>query len=192
VTSRALGYWETASSDQLDQIVDAHAAVGGKKRGRRYATAQINSAYVVLLSAAFQRFCRDLHSESINALLGGLNPAQGLETVLIAIAVHGRQLDSRNPTRDTISRDFAPLGLRVLDAVKRSRRGNDKRLETLQRMNEWRNAIAHQSFDRRKLVPGKLHLKTVGMWRRQCAILARDLDAVMYAHLTGLVGSPPW
>lgn len=190
--SRALDHWTNATAHQLDQIADAHAAVGGTKPGRRSATEQINNAYVVLLAAAFQRFCRDLHTESINALLGSLSPAPPLETVLLAIALHGRQLDFKNATRETIAKDFNPLGLRILDELKARRKGNDKRLITLDSLNSWRNAIAHQDFDRKVLVPRKIHLKTVGIWRRQCAILAADLDGVMKSHLAALAGVSPW
>src|ERR1700682_173538 len=48
---------------ELDEIVEAHRAVGGSGRGRRHATEQVNHAYAVLLSSQFQGFCRDLHSE---------------------------------------------------------------------------------------------------------------------------------
>jgi hypothetical protein len=189
--SRALNRWTTTSAEQLDQIADAHAAIGGKKPGRRSATEQINHAYVLLLAAALQGFCRDLHTESVNALLGSLKPSVGIETVLLAIASHGRQLDSRNATRATIAADFNPLGVRILDELKPRRPTNQARLLVLDRMNDWRNAIAHQSFDRKVLDPPKLHLKTVGIWRRQCTILASDLDRVMRAHLGKLVGTAP-
>ena len=190
--SHALRRWTGTSAEELDEMVRAHEAVGGKERGRRYATKQLNHAYVLLLAAAFQRFCRDLHTESVNFLLGSLKPKPGIETVLLAIASHGRQLDSRNATAQAIAADFNPLGLRVLDDLKSRRASNAKRLASLEQMNTWRNAVAHQDFSRKQLIPAKLHLKTVGIWRRQCGILAVDLDGVMKQHLDDLVGSPPW
>lgn len=189
--SRAFMQWTSKSSKQLDEMVGAHAAVGGSQTGRRRATQQINHAYLVLVAAMFQRFCRDLHTESVNAVLGPLRPRPEVETVLLAIAAHGRQLDSRNATGATIAADFNPLGLRILDDLKKRRAGNAKRLQALDRLNVWRNAIAHQDFGR-PLEPARIQLKAVSVWRRQCAILARDLDRVMCAHLTKLVGAPPW
>ena len=40
----------------LDEMAEAHAAVGGTARGRRYTTQQLNQAYAVLLAAHFQGF----------------------------------------------------------------------------------------------------------------------------------------
>lgn len=67
--SESLRRWHAERIPALDEIEDAHASVGGSERGRRYATQQINYAYAALLSAQFQAFCRDLHSESIEYLV---------------------------------------------------------------------------------------------------------------------------
>lgn len=69
VTARSLLRWRNESAQALDEIEAAHVAVGGTGRGRRYATQQINQAYVVLLSSRFQAFCRDLHSETVAELI---------------------------------------------------------------------------------------------------------------------------
>ena len=58
--STSLQQWETVRASELDEIADAHAAVGGTKRGRRYTTQQINRAFAVLLASQFQGFCRNL------------------------------------------------------------------------------------------------------------------------------------
>lgn len=165
---------------------------GGKKPGRRFATDQINHAYLVLLAGTFQGFCRDLHTECVSALLGSLGTAQPVEAVLLANAMHGRQLDARNATPSTIQVDFTRLGLPVLDRLKTKRPTNEKRLKNLEQLNAWRNAIAHQDFAGKSLKPAKLRLNTVTTWRRQCGILARDLDHVMFAHLKQLAGVAPW
>ena len=70
---------------------NSHLRVGGSQRGRRFATRQINYAYVTLLSSQFQGFCRDLHSESIDHIVG-LVPAH-LQTFLRAEFLFGRSLD---------------------------------------------------------------------------------------------------
>lgn len=62
--SQSLVHWSSKRSVGLEEIESAHRSVGGTGRGRRYATSQINQAYVVILSSQFQGFCRDLHSES--------------------------------------------------------------------------------------------------------------------------------
>lgn len=192
MVSRALTRWNTTSASKLDQVASAHSAIGGKKPGRRFATDQINHAYLVLLAGAFQGFCRDLHTECVTALLGSLGAAQPVEAVLLANAMQSRQLDARNATRSTIQVDFTRLGLQVLAHLKATRPSNEKRLVALDRLNAWRNAIAHQDFARRSLVPANLRLSTIRTWRSQCGILARDLDQVMFAHLKQLAGIAPW
>jgi hypothetical protein len=59
--SLAYREWITTRADALGEIEQAHAAVGGTGRGRRYATQQINQAYAVMLASQFQGYCRDLH-----------------------------------------------------------------------------------------------------------------------------------
>jgi hypothetical protein len=51
MASVALTKWRTSSKDELDEIEEAHTAVGGSGRGRRYATLQLNHAYAVLVSS---------------------------------------------------------------------------------------------------------------------------------------------
>lgn len=65
--SRALAEWRGRRSDELDELLAAHAAVGGTGRGRRYATEQVNRAYALAVAAQFQGFCRDLHSEAVRS-----------------------------------------------------------------------------------------------------------------------------
>ena len=70
---------------------------------------------------------------------------------------------------------------------------NEARLTALDTLNDWRNAIAHQSFD-----PGKLggrtsaRLSDVRRFRRICNALAGEFDAVIRDHLTVILGVPPW
>src|SRR2546426_8652738 len=63
--SNSLQHWQGSRCIKLDEIVEAHRAVGGTGRGRRYATEQVNHAYAVLLTSQFQGYCRDLHSECV-------------------------------------------------------------------------------------------------------------------------------
>ena len=72
--SKALRRWFKSQAVALDQMENAHTSVGGKGRGRRYTTDQINQAYAVLLASQFQGFCRDLHSESAENLVDILEP----------------------------------------------------------------------------------------------------------------------
>jgi hypothetical protein len=56
--SLSLQKWMSVRVGELDETENAHRTVGGIQPGRKYATQQINQAYVMLLSSQFQRFCR--------------------------------------------------------------------------------------------------------------------------------------
>ena len=189
--SISLQCWRQARRIQLDEIMEAHRAVGGTGRGRRYATEQVNHAYAVLLSSQFQGFCRDLHTECIQHIVQSV-PAP-LQNVIRGEFVFNRALDRGNPGPGNIGADFARLGLRIWDKVKALDNRNDVRKQQLQNLNDWRNAIAHQDFDPTKLRGrGTLRLRDVTKWRRACDQLARAFDDVTHVHLHALVGSRPW
>jgi hypothetical protein len=126
----------------LDEIEHAHAQVGGSLRGRRFATQQINYAYAALLSSQFQRFCRDLHSESIDHIIAA-TPAQ-LRVFLRVEFAWNRSLDKGNPHPGGIGSDFNRLGIQFWPSVNRRDTRNVRRSELLQELINWRNAIAHQ------------------------------------------------
>lgn len=107
VPSAALNRWNTVGQQALDEIEEAHRAVGGVGRGRRYATLQVNHAYVALLSSQFQGFCRDLHTEAV-AFIVGAAPAV-LRPIFRNTLVQGRKLDHGNPNPGNLGSDFGRL-----------------------------------------------------------------------------------
>jgi len=142
VPSRSLLQWQNQSAAALDEIEAAHRAVGGNARGRRYATQQINQAYVVLLSSRFQQFCRDLHTDAMVELIRGV-PAP-YQVILQREWTTGRFLDRGNPTAGNLGSDFAKLGMTSFWAdVYALHAQNRRRREFLDEMMEWRNAIGH-------------------------------------------------
>jgi hypothetical protein len=189
--SNSLRHWQEVCCTKLDEIVEAHRAVGGTGRGRRYATEQVNHAYAVLLSSQFQGFCRDLHTECTYHIVQQVPAA--LRNVLHGELVRDRKLDRGNANPGNIGSDFARLGLRIWDRSKALDRRNEARKQLLGELNEWRNAIAHQDFDPSKFGPHPtLRLSEVNGWRRACNQLARAFDMVTRTHLDGLLGLPPW
>ena len=46
--------WRTVRCSAIDEIAQAHVAVGGTARGRRYTTQQLNRSYAMLLASHFQ------------------------------------------------------------------------------------------------------------------------------------------
>jgi hypothetical protein len=189
--SNSLGRWLGERAENLDQIRDAHARVGGTQRGRRYATEQINHAYATLLSSQFQGFCRDLHSECVDHAVDAV--AVEFQSILRTLLIQGRKLDSGNPNPGNIGSDFGRFGLSFFPTVQADFHQNDRRQEMLEELNRWRNAIAHQDFDPAKLGgTTTLHLSTVRQWRRAIDRLAQSFDNVMRSHLLTLTGSFPW
>lgn len=190
--SVALQEWLTVRIPRLDEIESAHRSVGGSGPGRRFATQQINQAYAMLLSAQFQGFCRDLHTECARFLARQLDPT-GFEPILYENLVVNRKRDRGNPNPGNIGSDFNRLGLDFWSEVVLRDVRNAQRQQALDRLAEWRNAIAHQDFDPSRLGGTIiLRLARVRHWRRVCQVLAHSFDEVLEAHCRRLCGIAPW
>ena len=191
--SAALHDWSTGRATALDEIEDAHRAVGGSGPGRRYATQQINQAYTVLLSSQFQAFCRDLHMECAFCLVAAV-ASQDLRVMYRLALVLGRKLDRGNPSPGNLGSDFNRFGLPFWPLVDAYRPQNSRRRALLEELNDWRNAIAHQDFAPAMLRDGRptLQLGQVQGWRKACEGLARSFDGVLQAYISGKTGTIPW
>jgi hypothetical protein len=189
--SRSFQHWATVRAASLDEIEAAHRALGGTGPGRRVATQQINFAYAILLSAQFQGFCRDLHVECAD-FLAGFIPLPALRDLCRADLHGNRRLDRGNPNPGTIGADFARLGLTFWPTVEAHDSRSRQRKGSLEELNEWRNAIAHQDFSSPRLGGARLQLRQVRDWRNACDSLAVSFDQVMREHLRTVVGSAPW
>ena len=189
--STSLLRWSGERADALDEIENAHVMVGGTDRGRRYATQQINYSYAALVSAHFQGFCRDLHSECVVQLVS-IVPAP-LQLILRTEFNWNRNLGRGNPHPGALGADFGRLGIELWTTVYALDTRNERRRRLLQELVDWRNAIAHQDFD--PVVAGgppTLRLDRVRAWRRAVGALAHSFDRAMYNHLRALLGGPPW
>jgi hypothetical protein len=154
----------------------------------------LSDAFIVLLAAHFQQFCRDLHSEAIDFLAAS---APHIDRILKEALRHGRHLDRGNATPSSLGVDFGRPGvnlwsdLRALDVATVARR------ERLEQLNLWRNAVAHRDFQFSQQVSTTLSgtgrtLPFVHACRTACRALAPQLDAVVAAHLQARVGRAPW
>jgi hypothetical protein len=189
--SQPLQFWLKDRLRALDEIEQAHRSVGGTGPGRRYATQQINHAYAVLLSAQFQGFCRDLHDECVTCLVQSLSPAS-IRDAFEESLVWNRKLSTGNPNPGNIGSDFNRLDLKFWVEVRKVDVRNDARIDRLEDLNRWRNAIAHQHFDPLFVRGGILRLERVREWRSACEGLAISFDRVMQVHLHNLTGILPW
>lgn len=194
MSSKSLDRWRSDRSAALDELEAAHRSVGGTKRGRRFATQQINQAYAVLLSSQFQGFCRDLHTECAELFVQTV-PAGLLRTSLQSALVRNRRLDRGNPTRSSLNDDYNQFGLAFFDEVRALDSRNESRLRLIEELNAWRNAIAHQNFEKLGGAQGAsvvLRLNQVRRWRAGCDRLAMAFDDVLRSHLAQINGVAPW
>jgi hypothetical protein len=108
--------WFVVRAVALDHIENAHRSVHGSGPGARAATQQINQAYAMLLSAQFQGFCRELHSECIDFLVAPVADPN-LRQMWYNNLLFGRKLDRGNPSPSNIGSDFNRLGLALWSQV---------------------------------------------------------------------------
>lgn len=191
MSSKAYRRWISTRAAELDQMENAHSAVGGKVRGRRYTTDQINHAYAVLLASQFQGFCKDLHSESVEALTGVIEPLI-LRPVIRRELTRERKLDRGNANPGNLGEDFGRLGVAFWSEVEKLSPKNAARNKALETLNHWRNAIVHQDLASPRLGSSKLRLAQVRIWRVACGKLAWSFDRVMQERIIIVTGKSPW
>lgn len=190
--SRALTTWQADGRRALDEMEAAHRAIGRTGPGSRHAAQQITQAYVLLLSSWFQRFCRDLHSECVEHLVGSFVEPGG-RIIVRRRFEDGRKLDTGNPNPGNIGSDFDRLGVKLWPAVRSVHPASEARQQALMRMNQWRNAVAHQDFSNPMLVGRHpLRLTEVRLWRSACEGLTVDFEQVMHHFLSAATGTEPW
>ena len=188
--------WQTEQKAKLDQLEAVHKKVSGDGPGRRYLT-QLNHAYLVMLAAQWQDFCRNLHTEAADAVASAIQPATARLAVQAALTL-GRSLDRGNAGPSTIGNDFGRFGAtKFWDLVDLQDRRNPARRTRLEQLNTWRNGVAHQDFnwsrEESKLI-GKTRgtLDDVRMWRDACNALAQEMDRAVAHQALNLIGQQPW
>ncbi|MBO0698134.1 MAG: hypothetical protein J2P46_07055 [Zavarzinella sp.] len=144
--------------------------------------------YVMLLSAHFQGFCRDLHTECVQIVTAAISPA--MQIMFQRQCATGRELDGANPRYETLRKDFDRFDI-DLTAELAANPANSPRVTDLGHLNAWRNYAAHH-----RVTPpahgGPFLLATARGWQNSCDGLAAELDRIMYNRLMGLTGAPPW
>jgi hypothetical protein len=183
----------TVRAGVLDGIEKAYRSIRKSGPGRRTATEQLNHWYAVMLSSQFQAFCRDLHTECADEFVAPVSPL-ALQRALHVNLMAGRKLDSGNANPSNLGSDFNRFALGFWPAVEADHPRNPRRKALLEELNNWRNAIAHQSFTAAMLKAGKavLPLSRVRRWRTACTGLARSFDRVMRGHVLHVTGVAPW
>ncbi len=141
--------------------------------------------YVLLLSAHFQGFCRELNSEAALIITSKVRP--GLMMLIQQQVTAHRRLDRGNPTIENLKANFERFGF-TLDLASADP-ANPARVIHLAELNQWRNVAAHHGT----ILPGiPLTLPTLQAWRLSCDGLATSLDRVLYNQLRRLLRRSPW
>ncbi len=132
--STSLNIWSVHRAGRLAEVELAHSAVGGTPAGRRAATRQLNHAYTVLLAAEFQGFCRDLHTEGVDAVKRAV--PLSLQSAVEKQFLLSRQLDRGNASPSTLRADFGRFDFTLWAEIDRI----DPRGPLLRRLLEEMNA----------------------------------------------------
>ena len=183
--SASLLQWQNERMLRLEQIdIQCAATLRAVPPNARLIDESLRG-YVVLLSAHFQGFCRDLGTEAATILSSKVRPALRL-LIQEQFTAH-RKLEHSNPTHDHLKEDFKRFGFK-LDLT--ADPANLPRLAHLSVLNKWRNVAAHQGTTAPAGIP--LNLPSVRAWRTSCDGLASSLDAIMYNQLRRILRRNPW
>lgn len=193
--SVALTRWRGERAAVLNELEQAHHAVGGRGRGRRTQTQSINEALLLRLAAEFQGFCRDLHAEGVEAFRVRLATTHPAVSVAVS-ATLGRtlRLDHGNPGPKELRRDFSRFGVELFDELTAANSRSAVRLVALKDLMEMRNAIAHADTQGLAALAQRgirLNLNTFRNTRSKLSVLAGTLDMVIGRHIGQLFSEPP-
>ncbi|MCV7311906.1 hypothetical protein [Mycobacterium paraffinicum] len=196
MSSAALGHWTQERILRIRQLTDAHAMVGGPAPGRRTTTQAINWALVVILCSELQGYFRELHDESADFLAQRVARGRFAYFSLVRNGfTENRQLDRVNAKPESIQSDFNRLGIDLWTEIEaRVPSGRHWRLQ-LSRLNQARNAIAHNNPATLAALAGQgypLTLQTVNSWRAACVGVTRNADKVVSDRLYQTTGMRPW
>jgi hypothetical protein len=143
------------------------------------------AGYVVLLSAHFQGFCRDLYTEAAQIITSKVRPS--LQLLIQDQFTANRKLDHGNPNLQHLKKDFNRFGFTLDLTVDPA---NVPRLAHLSALNKWRNVAAHQGTTVPAGIP--LNLPSLQTWRTSCDGLATSLDDTVYNQLRKVLRRAPW
>lgn len=195
MSSRALKRWHRDATARLDELESVHAEATGTGPGRRWGTLQLNRSLFVALVAQFQQLCRDVHDEAVDVHVREANPHQA--QVLHALLTQGRKLETSNPRTDHLGSDFGRLGLRLIVDLKEQGVQTQHRLERLDLLVDFRNAIGHGNEAEIDSITATGRIDATKQWfrRYRSAVhqLAITMDRVVAEKLAELLDvDRPW
>lgn len=174
--SAPLRAWRGERSTLLDGL-----AAGGR-------TPALVDAYAVRVVAEFQAFARDLHDVCTARLIRRSAAELGHHRALHFAATAGRRLDVANPSLDTLSKDFARLGLHDLNG-RLTRAIPDWTIlrRQISLLLDLRNAAAHGDLRRREAAirdGAEVTVAWIGRARSALDVVAGAMDLLAWMELT--------
>jgi hypothetical protein len=167
--------------------LDAQCAACLRRTPPRPALVEENlRGYVLLRSAHFQGFCRNLYLECAQIVVSKGRPT--LQFLIQAQFAAHLRLDHGNPNLQNLRDDFERFGF-TLD-LGAAAPANLARLQDLAVLNRWRNLAAHHGT-----IPASapvLNLPSLRAWRTACDGLATSLDGIMYNEMRRILRRSPW
>jgi hypothetical protein len=177
--------WQTNRMPRLQQVELQCAAVLAAPAPNPDLLDENLRGYVLLLSAHFQGYCRDLHTEAAQVIASKLRTS--LQALIQSQFKTHRRLDQGNPTVENLKADFDRFGHSLNLSADPA---NVPRLADLAAMNKWRNIAAHQGTPLPASIP--FHLPALQSWRNSCDGLAISLDGIVYNILRANLRRKPW
>ena len=184
--SASLRIWQTDRIPRIAEFEKQCAAATALAIPNPQLEDENHRGLIMLLSAHFQGFCRDLYTECAMILSARImNPS--IKILFQQQYTAGRKLDTGNPNLENIRMDFERYGF-VLD-LEAADPANAPRITHLGKLNKLRNVAAHHGH----VPPGGIpDLPTIQSWRISCEGLATSLDGVMYNQLRTVLNKRPW
>lgn len=183
--SASLTNWRNARMPSIREIdAQCAASLGLVPPNPRLAEENLRG-YIVLLSAHFQGFCRDLYTEAAQVVASKIRVT--LRLLIQSQFTTYSALEHGNPNLHNLKKDFgrfgSPLNLATADPA------NPLRLQHLSELNDWRNIAAHHGTVPPAGLPVIADLRS---WWTSCDGLAASLDSIMYNQLRRLLRRGPW
>ena len=185
--STALTLWQTDRLPRLAEVEAQCAVVFALVPPNPVLAEELLRGYVVLLSAHFQGFCRDLYSECAHIVASRVRTS--LRLLVETQFSEKLKLDHGNPNIENLAEDFGRFGFDLIRTANLDPAFAVQRRHLVE-LNRWRNTVAHFAPSPRGL-PG-LSLASTIDWRNSCNGLATSLTAIMYNHLRRLLRRNPW
>ncbi len=184
--STSLLHWRNDQMLRLAELDAQCAASLVRAPPRPHLVEENLRGYVLLLSAHFQGFCRDLHTECAQTIVSRVRAS--LQILIQTQFIDHRKLDKGNPNLQNLREDFGRFNF-TLDLAGADP-ANPTRLTDLGLLNGWRNVAAHHATIPTSLPP--LSLPLLQAWRDSCDGLATSLDEIMYNRLRRTLRRAPW